>query len=59
MVKTQELLTVAKIAAAWGVPKAKLAKRLKEEQVQPDQVKAGCSYFDVARLEAMRHRLEV
>lgn len=59
MIKTQELLTVAKIAAAWDVPKARLAKRLKEEGVEPDQVKAGCAYFDVARLEAMRERLDV
>lgn len=59
MIGTHELLTVAKIAEAWGVPKAKLAKRLKEEKVAPDHVKAGCSYFDVGRLAAMRKQLAV
>ena len=54
---TTNLLTVAKLAAAWGVPKAKLAKRIKEEKIQPDQVKAGCSYYDAARLAAVRAKL--
>jgi hypothetical protein len=52
-----ELLTVAKLAEAWDVPKAKLAKVLKEERVEPDRVKGGCSYFNPARLAAIRPKL--
>lgn len=52
-----ELLTAAKLADSWGVPKAKLAKLLKEEKVEPDKVKAGCSYYSPARLAALRTKL--
>jgi hypothetical protein len=52
-----ELLTAAKLADHWGVPKAKLAKLLKEEKVVPDSVKAGCSYYSPARLAAIREKL--
>ena len=54
---TPDLLTVAKLADAWGVPKAKLAKRIKEASIEPDRVKAGCSYFDAARLEEFKAKL--
>jgi len=59
MAQTAELLTVAKLADAWGVPKAKLGRRLKEEHVEPDLVKAGCSYYSAARLQGLRPRLKV
>ena len=52
-----EFLTAAKLAEAWGVPKAKLAKFLKEERVEPDKVKAGCSYYSPARLAALKGKL--
>ncbi len=55
----QELLTVAKLAEAWGVPKTALAKRLKEERVAPDLVKAGCSYYSPPRIQKMRRKLGV
>lgn len=54
-----ELLTAAKLADAWGVPKAKLSRRLKEEHVEPDLVKAGCSYYDVAKVEKLRTKLKI
>ena len=54
---TTNLLTVAKLADAWGVPKAKLAKRIKEEKIAPDRIKAGCSYYDAARLAAFKAKL--
>ena len=59
MTKTVELLTAAKLADAWGVPKAKLSRRLKEEHVRPDLVKAGCSYYDVTKVERLRPKLKV
>lgn len=59
MAKTAELLTAAKLADAWGVPKAKLSRRLKEEHVQPDLVKAGCSYYDPAKVRKLRPKLKV
>lgn len=52
-----ELLTVAKLAAAWDVPKAKLAKAIKDEKIEPDQVKAGCSYYSPSRLAGIRSKL--
>jgi hypothetical protein len=59
MAQTTELLTAAKLADAWGVPKAKLSRRLKEEHVEPDLVKAGCSYYDLAKVEKLRTKLKV
>ena len=59
MAVTTDLMTVAKLAEAMGVPKAKLQKSLKAKAVQPDQVKAGCSYFSRGRIESMRSKLEV
>ena len=59
MTKTVELLTAAKLADAWGVPKAKLCRRLKEEHVQPDLVKAGCSYYDASKVAKLRPKLKV
>ncbi|HET9672658.1 MAG TPA: hypothetical protein VFQ40_07395 [Actinomycetota bacterium] len=59
MAKTGELLTAAKLADAWGVPKATLSRRLKEEHVQPDLVKAGCSYYDVSKVQKLRQKLKV
>lgn len=52
-----ELLTAAKLAEAWGVPKSKLAQLLKAENVEPDKVKAGCSYYSPARLDPLRAKL--
>ena len=59
MAVTTDLMTVAKLADAMGVPKAKLQKSLKEAAVQPDRVKGGCSYFSRARVESMRGKLQV
>lgn len=59
MAQTAEMLTVAKLADAWGVPKAKLSQRLKEEHVQPDLVKAGCSYYDSSKVKRLRPKLKV
>lgn len=57
-VKT-ELLTVANLAKELGVPQAKLARRIKEEHVAPDEIKRGCSYYSKARVEGMRTKLGV
>lgn len=54
-----ELMTVANLAKALGVPPAKLARRIKEERVAPDEVKRGCSYFSKVRVEGMRSKLGV
>lgn len=54
-----ELMTVANLAKALGVPQAKLARRIKEEHVTPDEVKRGCSYYSKARVEGMRSKLGV
>lgn len=52
-------MTVANLAKALGVPPAKLARRIKEERVAPDEVKRGCSYFSKVRVEGMRSKLGV
>ncbi len=52
-----DLLTAAKLADAWGVPKARLAKLLKDEKVVPDKVKAGCSYYSPTRLTPLKAKL--
>lgn len=53
----EDLRTVAKLAEAWGVPKATLSKRLKEKAIRPDVVKANCSYYSLRRLEPLRKKL--
>ena len=55
----EDLLTAAKLADAWGVPKAALSKKLKQLMVEPDLVKAGCSYYSRVRLEKIRQKLDV
>ncbi len=55
----QDLLTAAKLAEAWGMPKVALSKRLKEQKVEPDLVKRGCSYYSRTRLEKMRGKLDL
>jgi len=57
--QTEDLLTAGKLAVAWGVPKAALGKKLKELKVEPDLVKAGCSYYSRVRLEKIRPKLGV
>ncbi len=57
--KKEDLLTAAKLAETWGVPKSALGKKLKELAVQPDLVKAGCSYYSRVRLEKIRPKLGV
>lgn len=52
-----DLLTAAKLADAWGVPKARLAKLLKDEKVVADQVKSGCSYYSPTRLAGLKAKL--
>lgn len=54
-----ELMTVANLAKALGVPQAKLARRIKEEHIAPDEVKRGCSYYSKPRIEGMRSKLAV
>ena len=54
-----DLLTAGKLAEAWGVPKSALSKKLKEFEVAPDLVKAGCSYYSLGRLEKLRPKLGV
>ena len=59
MAVATDLMTVAKLAEAMGVPKSALAKQIKAEKVEPDQVKAGCSYYSRQRIEGMRRKLGV
>ncbi|MBI4260641.1 MAG: hypothetical protein HY658_08755 [Actinobacteria bacterium] len=55
----EDLRTVAKVAEAWGVPKGALSRKLKEQAIQPDLVKANCSYYSLPRLERLRPKLGV
>lgn len=55
----EDLRTVAKVAEAWGVSKGTLSKRLKEQAIRPDLVKANCSYYSLRRLERLREKLGV
>lgn len=54
MAETADLMTAAKIAQAWGVPKGRVDKLVKEQHLQPDAVKAGCSYYSLSRLAKLR-----
>ncbi|HZD17788.1 MAG TPA: hypothetical protein VE669_06580 [Actinomycetota bacterium] len=55
----EDLRTVAKVAEAWGVSKGSLSKRLKEQAIRPDQIKANCSYYSIQRLEKLRPKLGI
>ena len=59
MAVSTDLMTVANLAKAMGVPPAKLSKRLKEEHIAPDEVKRGCSYYSRPRIEGMRPKLNI
>ena len=46
----ENLTTVAKVSKETGVPAGAIRKALKEAKVEPDEVKAGCSYYDKGRI---------
>ncbi len=52
------LTTVAKVAKESGVSAGSLRKALKEARVQPVEVKAGCSYYDTAKIGDVVRKLK-
>ena len=44
------LTTVAKVSKETGVPAGAIRKALKEAKIQPDEVKAGCSYYSTTKI---------
>ncbi len=52
------LTTVAKVAKESGVSAGAIRKALKEARVQPTEVKAGCSYYDVGKIGDVVRKLK-
>lgn len=53
-----EMLTAKKIADKIGVPQGKVAKFIKDSNVEPDQVKAGCKYFGPQKVAEIEKALK-
>ncbi len=52
--KEVELLSAGKIAAKFEIPAAKVKSIIKELNIEPDQVKGGCSYYSVKSAEKIK-----
>ncbi len=53
-----DLTTIAKVSKETGVSAGALRKALKDARVQPDEVKAGCSYYSPARINDIVKKLK-
>ena len=55
--KNEDLTTVAKVSKETGVSAGMIRKALKDANVKPDLVKAGCSYYSKARVDIIVRKL--
>ena len=53
-----DLTTIAKVSKETGVNAGALRKALKEARVQPEEVRAGCSYYSPARINDIVKKLK-
>ncbi len=53
-----DLTTIAKVSKETGVSAGALRRALKDANVQPDEVKAGCSYYSPARINGIVKKLK-
>ncbi len=58
MQKSEDLTTVAKVSKETGVSAGMIRKALKEANVKPDLVKAGCSYYSRGRMDGVVRKLK-
>ncbi len=54
----KNLTTIAKISKESGVSAGAIRKALKEAKVQPDEVKAGCSYYSPMKINDVVKKLK-
>lgn len=55
---TDELLTVGKIAERLGVSAAKVAKTIKDKDLEPDQKKGRCGYYGAVKIKEIEKALK-
>ncbi len=55
---SMNLTTVAKVSKETGVSAGAIRKALKEARVQPDEVKAGCSYYSPTKINDVVKKLK-
>ncbi len=58
MEKPENLLTVAKAAKEYNVSAGELRKALKDANVKPDLVKAGCAYYAKPGINSIVQKLK-
>ncbi len=55
---SMNLTTVAKVSKESGISAGAIRNALKEAKVKPDEVKAGCSYYDTAKIGEVVKKLK-
>ncbi|MBM2816234.1 MAG: hypothetical protein HW421_2996 [Ignavibacteria bacterium] len=58
MNQADELLTAGKIAEKLAVPPAKIKKAITTLNIQPDNVKGGCNYYNTATIAKIKKGLD-
>ncbi len=58
MQKSEDLTTVAKVSKEAGVSAVIIRRALKDANVKPDLVKAGCSYYSKGRMDGIVRKLK-
>ncbi len=58
MQKGEDLTTIAKASKETGVSAGIIRKALKDANVKPDLVKAGCSYYSRERVDGILRKLK-
>ena len=53
-----DLTTVAKLSKEMGVSAGMIRKALKDANVKPEMVKAGCSYYSKGRVDSIVRKLK-
>ena len=54
----EDLTTVAKVSRETGVSAGMIRKALKDANVKPDLIKAGCSYYSRGRVDSIVRKLK-
>lgn len=58
MEKSSNLLTVAKAAKEYNLSPSVLRKALKDADMKPDEVKAGCAYYSKPSIDGIVKKLK-
>lgn len=53
-----DLTTVAKVSKETGISAGMIRKALKDGNVKPDLVKAGCSYYSRGKVDSVVRKLK-